>query len=73
MHFYSIRKYRTPASPFKAVQHVVESCPDMYMSHPKKPTKYLNLYINITKIHKKEQQAKSTSYLHYMYLHVMGN
>ena len=39
MHFYSIRKYSIAASPFKAVQHLVESCPDMYMSNPKKPTK----------------------------------
>ena len=39
MHFYSIRKYSIAASPFKAVQHLVESFPDMYMSNPKKPTK----------------------------------
>ena len=57
MHFYSIRKYRIAASPFKAVQHLVESCPDMYMPQSKKPTKYLNLNINITKIHNKEQQV----------------
>ena len=69
MHFQSIRKYKIAVSPYKALQHVTDLCPDMYNlhAHPQKLTKYLNLYINIWQIYTLEQQVQSTSYPHYVH------
>ena len=40
----------------------------MYSSHSQKPTKYLNLHMNISQIYTLEQQLQSTSYPHYLHL-----
>ena len=50
-------------------QHVMQLCPDMSSSHshPQKPTKYLNLHMNISQIYTLEQQLQSTSYPHYLH------
>ena len=37
-------------------------------SHPKKPTKYLTLHMNISQIYTLEQQVQSASYPHYVHL-----
>ena len=70
MHFQSIRKYKIAVSTYKALQHVMELCLDMYSTqpHPVDPTKDLNLYINISQIYTLEQQVQSTIYPHYVHL-----
>ena len=35
---------------------------------PQKPTKYLNLHMNISQIYRLKQQLQSTSYPHYLHL-----
>ena len=48
----------------------MQLCPHMYSfhAHPQKPTKYLNLHMNISQIYTLEQQLQSTSYPHYLHL-----
>ena len=63
MAFQSTRKYKIAVSPLRLF-----SMPFSPHSHPQKPTKYLNLQMNISQIDTLGQLVQSTSYPHYLHL-----